>query len=61
MLFMILIINIHNLLCILFVQNPFVICENFMARALIFPEKLEFIELHTYKLGIVYILSLTAL
>ena len=61
MLFMIMIIDIHNLLCILFVQPPSVICENFMARASIIPEILEIIELHTYKLGLVYILSLTAL
>ena len=61
MLFMIMIIDINYLLCILFVQLSSVICENFKARASIIPEILECIELLTYKLGIVYILSLTSL
>ena len=60
-LFMIMIININNLLCILFVQLSSVICENFKALAWIIPEILECIELLTYKLGLVNILSLTAL
>ena len=54
MLFMSMISDINNLICILFVNLPSIILENFKIRALIIPEILEFIELHTYKFGLVY-------
>ena len=54
MLFIIMISDINNLICILFVHLSSIILENFKDRALIIPEILEFIELHTYKFGLVY-------
>ena len=57
MLFMIIQSDINKLVSILFVHLSSIILENFMDRALIIPEILELIELHTYKLDIVYIQS----
>ena len=57
MLFMIIKSDINKLVSILFVHLSSIILENFMDRALIIPEILELIELHTYKLDIVYIQS----
>ena len=54
MLFIIMISDINNLICILFVHLSSIILENFKDHALIIPEILEFIELHTYKFGLVY-------
>ena len=53
MFFMSMICDINNLICILFVNLSSIILENFKDRALIIPEILEFIELHTYKFGLV--------
>ena len=55
MLFMIIKSDINNLICILFVHLSSIILENLKDRALIIPEILEFIELYTYKFGLVYI------
>ena len=52
MLFMIMISDVNNLTCILFVNLFSIILENFKDRALIISEILEFIELHTYKFGL---------
>ena len=46
--------NISNFICILFVHLSSIFLENFKDHALIIPEILEFIELHTYKFGPVY-------
>ena len=46
--------DINKLICILFVHLSSIILENFKDLALIIPELLEFIELHTYKFGLVY-------
>ena len=54
MLFMIMKSDINELICILFVHLSSIILENFKDCALIIPEILEFIELHTYKFGLVY-------
>ena len=51
MLFTIMKSDINKLVCILFVHLSSIILEN---RALIIPEILELIELHTYKFGLVY-------
>ena len=56
MLFMIMISDINNLICILFVHLSSIIPENFKDHTLIITEILEFIELHTYKFGLVYVL-----
>ena len=54
--------DINTLVCILFVHLSSIILENFRDRALIIPEILELIKLHTYKFGLVYTcLFLTAL
>ena len=53
--FMIMNSDINKLICILFVHLSAIILENFKDLALIIPEILEFIELHTYKFGLVYI------
>ena len=53
-LFMIMISDINNLICTLFVRLSSIILENFKDSALIIPEILKFIELHTYKFGLVY-------
>ena len=55
MLFMIMNSDINKLICILFVHLSSIILENFKDRALIILELFEFIELHTYKFGLVYI------
>ena len=55
MLFMIMKSDINNLICILFVHLSSIILENYKDHTLIIPEILEFIELHTYKFGLVYI------
>ena len=47
--------DINNLICTLFVRLSSIILENFKDRAFIIPEKLKFIELHTYKFGLVYV------
>ena len=46
--------DINKLICILFVHLSAIILENFKDLALIIPEILEFIELHTYKFRLVY-------
>ena len=53
MLFMILNSDINKLICKLLVHLSSLILENFKDRASIIPELLEFIELHTYKFGLV--------
>ena len=58
MLFMLMNSDINKLICILFVHLSSIILENFKDRALIIPKLLEFIELHTYKFGLVYFRSL---
>ena len=55
MLCIIMISDISNLICILFVHLFSIILEKFKDRALIVLEILEFIELHTYKFDLVYI------
>ena len=55
MLFVIMKSDINKLVCILFVHLSSISLENFKDRALIIPEKLELIKLHTYKFGLVYI------
>ena len=54
MFFMIMKSDINKLVCILFVHLSSVSLENFKDRALIIPEILELIKLHTYKFGLVY-------
>ena len=46
--------DINKSICILFVHLSAIILENFKDLALIIPEILESIELHTYKFGLVY-------
>ena len=53
MLFMIMKSDINKLVCILFVHLSSISLENFKDRALIIPEILELIKLHTYKFGLV--------
>ena len=55
MLFMIMKSDINKLVCILFVHLSSISLQNFKDRALIIPEILEIIKLHTYKFGLVYI------
>ena len=55
MLFMIMKSDINKLVCILFVHLSSISLENFKDRALIIPEKLVLIKLHTYKFGLVYL------
>ena len=45
--------DINELICILFVYISAIILEKFKDLALIIPEILKFIELHTYKFGLV--------
>ena len=47
--------EINKLICLLFVHLSSIIPENFKDLAFIIPEILEFIELHSYKLGLVYL------
>ena len=47
--------DINKFVCILFVTLSSISLENFKDRALIIPEILELIKLHTYKFGLVYI------
>ena len=47
--------DINKLGCILFVHLSSISLENFKDRALIIPEILELIKLHTYKVGLVYL------
>ena len=47
--------DINKLGCILFVHLSSISLENFKDLALIIPEILELIKLHTYKFGLVYI------
>ena len=54
MFFMIMNSDINKLICMLFVHLCAIIFENFKDLALKIPEILEFIELHTYKFGLVY-------
>ena len=49
--------DINKFICILFVHLSAISLENFKDLALIIPEILEFIELHTYKFGLVYYVS----
>ena len=53
MLLMIMKSDINELVCILFVHLSSISPENFKDRALIIPEILELIKLHTYKFGLV--------
>ena len=46
--------DINKLVCILFVHLSSISLENFKDRALVIPEILELIKLHTYKVGLVY-------
>ena len=55
MLFVIMKSDINKLVYILFVHLSSIILENFKEHTLIIPEILEFIELHTYKFGLVYV------
>ena len=50
MFFMIMNSDINKLICIMFEHLSSIILENFKDRTLIIP---EFIELHTYKFGLV--------
>ena len=61
MLFMIIKPNINKLGCILFVHLFSISLENFKDLALIIPEILELIKLHTYKFGLVYFIFLKIL
>ena len=45
--------DIIKIICNLFVHLSSINLENFKDRALTIPEILEFIELHTYKFGLV--------
>ena len=54
MLFMIMKSDFNKLVCILFSHLSSFGLENFKDRALIIPEILELIKLHTYKFGLVY-------
>ena len=53
MLFMIMKSDINRLVCILFVLHSSISLETFKDRALIIPEILQLINLHTYKFGLV--------
>ena len=53
MLFMIMKSDVNKLLCILFVYLSCIVLENFKDLALMIPDILEFIELHSYKFGLV--------
>ena len=53
MLFMIMKSDINKLVCILFVHLSSISLENFKDRALMIPDILELIKLHTYKFGLV--------
>ena len=55
MLFMTMKSDINKLVCIFFVHLSSINLENFKDCALIIPEILELIKLHTYKFGLVYI------
>ena len=57
-LFMIMKSDINNLVCILFVHLSSISLENFKDRALIIPEILELMKLHTYNFGLVYMVSM---
>ena len=52
--FMIMKHDINKVGCILFVHLSSLSLENFKDLALIIPEILELIKLHTYKFGLVY-------
>ena len=52
--FMIMKFDINTLGCILFVHLSSISLENFKDLALIIPEILKLIKLHTYKFGLVY-------
>ena len=54
MLFMTIKSDINKLVCILFVHLSSISLDNFKYRALIIPEILALIKLHTYKFGLVY-------
>ena len=54
MLFMTMTSDINKLVRILFLHLSSISLENFKDRALIIPEILELIKLHTYKFGLVY-------
>ena len=45
--------EINKLICILFLHLSSIILENFNDLILIIPEMFEFLELHTYKFGLV--------
>ena len=47
--------DINKLVCVLFVNLSSISLEYFKDRALIIPEILELIKLHTYKFGLVYV------
>ena len=52
--FVIMMSDINKLECISFVHLSSISLENFKNLALIIPEILELIKLHTYKFGLVY-------
>ena len=56
MLFMIMKSDI-NIVCIMFVHLSSISLENFKDHALTIPEILELIKLHSYKFGLVYMMS----
>ena len=51
--------DINKLVRILFVHLSSISLENFKDRALIIPEILELIKLHTYEFGLVFLLILS--
>ena len=57
MLFVIMESDINKLVCILFVHLSSISLEIFKDRALIIPDILELLKLHTYKFGLVCIPS----
>ena len=61
MLFMILKSGINKLICILLVHLSSIILENFKDHTLVITEILEFIELHTYMFGLVYLTAMSNL
>ena len=59
MLCMIVKFEINKLICILFVHLSSINSENFKDLVLIIPEIFEFLELHTYMFGLVYVEVIT--
>ena len=53
MLFMMMKSDVNKLICLLFVYLSSIVLENFKDIAVMIPDILEFIELHSYKFGLV--------